>query len=92
MAELTDVATDDFFADNIRPLRNTYNLKRSERAYLGALEDRDMGEQLQIQSQLRKEFQQQRNAELAYQSGLFDLQLKQMEVNAISSKEGKRKD
>jgi len=77
MAELTDVATDDFFADNIRPLRNTYNLKRSERAYLGALEDRDMGEQLQIQSQLRKEFQQQRNAELAYQSGLFDLQLKQ---------------
>lgn len=74
MAEQDNMPPDNFFERDIAPLRNNFNLTREETSFIGALEDQRMAPQLQMQMKLRSQLLQERNADLAYQSSLFEFE------------------
>jgi len=73
---MADPIDNDFFEQDIKPLRDTYGLNRRESSYITSLEDRDMQPHLQTMLRLRSQLVQERNADLAYQTGLFEFEEK----------------
>lgn len=73
---MADPIDNDFFERDIKPLRDTYGLNRRESNYITSLEDRDMQPHLRTMLQLRSQLVQERNSDLAYQTGLFEFEEK----------------
>jgi len=67
------------FSTDIAPIRNSFGLTSSEASFTNRVADEAMAPQLDMMLKLRSQLTRERNADLAYETGLFDLQQKKKE-------------
>jgi hypothetical protein len=77
----TNTNTDEFgFDRDLAPLRNRHGLTRTESDYLGSLEDARMAPHLNLMMKMHSQLRQDRNADLAYETTMFELTEKKREA------------